>query len=60
MKRLGPRPTAPSALGIVHYNTADEVDRLLAELRSPLDPAQVGVDSARSRASCDADVSVWT
>ena len=32
MKRLG-LPDGAVRVGIVHYNTADEVDRLLGELR---------------------------
>ena len=32
MQRLGLGRTAPCAIGFVHYNTAEEVDRVLAEL----------------------------
>jgi selenocysteine lyase/cysteine desulfurase len=33
MRRLGLEPEGAVRVGIVHYNTADEVDRLLVELR---------------------------
>src|SRR5205809_583425 len=38
MRRLGLEPGGAVRVGIVHYNTAAEVDRLLAELLDLLDP----------------------
>jgi selenocysteine lyase/cysteine desulfurase len=32
MRRLGLEPDGAVRVGIVHYNTADEVDHLLSEL----------------------------